>query len=440
MRGIGTRLSVVAVIALAAAPPASAGVVAFSSDRCPEGYVEGCTQSLWTVRDDGTGLTRVTPPAHLAPEGDQSFDDSPAWSPDGRSLLYRRNGFTGGHGLWIVSLESGSKAQVGPGAPNALFDAYNVPDWSPDGSTIAFSGRPADAPRDPTGTAGWSAIWSMTAGGTEVRRLTDGSRRDHSPVFSPDGSRIAFVRGRADGGAAVLTMDRDGSHVAPVFVGIPSGARGLPAQGSFRLAWSPDGAAFAIAYQERLYTLRSGSSELEFRGVTGPAVAIGSPFSQLVWSDEPLPALIFSLPMEGRPLQRLDLTASPLGATDLTPPGTPSGGRSYVAGDRDPDWRPSLPVPVVPDEEPPAVVLTARRGLPAFLALDSAGVRRVDVAITRGGRPQGAASWRRVRGVPALRRLVRRRPAGRYTLRLRATDSLGNRTKRPRTVRLRLRR
>ena len=70
----------------------------------------------------------MTPPAHLAPEGDQSFDDSPAWSPDGRSLLYRRNGFTGGHGLWIVSLESGSKAQVGPGAPNALFDAYNVPD------------------------------------------------------------------------------------------------------------------------------------------------------------------------------------------------------------------------------------------------------------------------------------------------------------------------
>lgn len=439
MRGIGVRLSVVIVIALGAAPAASAGVVAFSSDRCPEAYFEGCTPSLWTVRDDGTGLTRVMPPAHLAPEGDRSFDDSPSWSPDGRSLLYRRDGQTGGSGLWILSLESGSKAQVGPGAPNPLFDVYDAPDWSPDGSTIAFSSRPADEPRDPTGIAHWSAIWSMTAAGTEIRRLTDGSRQDHSPLFSPDGSRIAFVRERADGGAAVLTMDRDGSRVAPVFVGIPPGARGLPNQ-RFRLAWSPDGAEFAIAYEERLYTLQSGSSELEFRGVTGAASASGSPFSQLVWSDEPLPALIFSLPTEGRPLQRLDLTVSPLRATDLTPPVTSSGGRPYVAGDQDPDWRPSSPVPVVPDEEPPAAVLTARRGLPAFLALDSAGVRRVDVAITRGARPHGAASWRRVRGVPALRRLVRRRPAGRYTLHLRATDSLGNRTKRPRTVRLRLRR
>jgi hypothetical protein len=440
MRGIGAGLSVVVVIALAAVPAASAGIVAFSSDRCPEAYPEGCTPSLWTIRDDGTDLTRVTPPAHLAPEGDRSFDGSPSWSADGRSLLYRRNGFTGSHGLWIVSLESGSKAQVGPSAPNALFDAYEVPDWSPDGSTIAFSGRPADAPRDLSGAGQWSAIWSMTAAGTEIRRLTDGSHQDHSPVFSPDGSRIAFVRGRADGGPAVLTMDRDGSRVAPVFVGIPPGAREPPAQGGFRLTWSPDGSEFAIAYQERLYTLASGSSELVFRGVTGSAVAAGSRFSQLVWSNEPLPALIFSLPMEGRPLQRLDLTASPLHATDLTPPVTSSGGRPYVAGDQDPDWRPSLPVPLVPDEKPPAVVLTAPRGVPAFLVLDSAGVRRVDVAITRRARPHGAATWRRVRGVPALRRLVRRRPAGRYTLRLRATDSLGNRTKRPRAVRLRLRR
>src|SRR5215210_3784469 len=404
MRGIGARLSVAVVIALAAAPAARAGVVAFSSDRCPEAYVEGCTPSLWTVRDDGTELTRVTPPAHLAAEGDGSFDYSPSWSPDGRSLLYRRHRFPGGTSLWIVSLENGSKAQVGPGAPNALFDSYAAHDWSPDGSTIAFSGRPADAPRELTGTGQWSAIWSMTSSGTDIRRLTDGSRLDHSPAFSPDGSRIAFVREHAEGGAAVLTMDRDGGRVAPVFVGIPPGARELPAQGSFRLAWSPDGAEFAIAYQERLYTLRSGSSALEFRGVTGPPAAAGPPFSQLVWSDEPLPALIFSLPTEGRPLQRLDLTASPLGATDLTPPLTNPGGRPYVGGDEDPDWRPSSPLPLLPDEQPPAIVLTARRGVPAFLALDSAGVRRVEASIASRARPHAAARWQRVRGVRALRR------------------------------------
>jgi hypothetical protein len=45
-----------------------------------------------------------------------------------------------------------------------------------------------------------------------------------------------------------------------------------------------------------------------------------------------------------------------------------------------------------------------------------------------------------VRGEAGLRRLVRRLPAATYVMRLRATDALGNRTRRPAAVRLRLRR
>jgi hypothetical protein len=419
----------------------------------------------------------VTPPAHLAPPSDGSFDDAPSWSPDGRSLLYRRDLHTTRRSLWIISLDTGSKVQVGPDAPNDLFEAYDAPEWSPDGGSIVFSGRPSDAPRTLEG-AGRSALWSMSIDGTEITRLTDGTRADYAPEFSPDGSRIAFARGRAEGGGAVLTMDRDGTDIAPVFVGAPPGARESPVPGTFRVAWSPDGRDFALAYREDLYTLRSGSTELEWRGQAGPPVGIGSVFSQLQWTDEGQPALIYSLPMEGRPLQRLELTGPPRPAADLTAPLTNPGNRPYVGGDEDPDWRPSLRSTVPPDAQPPVVLpvaagergaaaadvsagaaLAVRRRNLGFMAIDAAGVRRVEVTIARRSRAHGIRvcrfagprglgrrrtcsrpAWRRLQDVADLRRLVRRLGPATYVTRLRATDGVGNRTTRPAAVRLRLRR
>lgn len=464
--------------ALAWTPTAWAGVVAFSSDRCPEEYREGCAKSLWTVEDDGSGLTRVTPAPHLAPPGEASFDDEPSWSPDGRRLLYRRDVHArpGVRTLWVHSLDDGSKYQVGPDAPNATFDSYDEPEWSPDGDWIAFSGRRADAPMTTEGGAR-RAIWLMSADGSVLRRLTDGAAVDHGPMFSPDGRRIAFIRaptGAEGGQSALLTMDLDGGNLAPVFVGTPPGARDSIDPGSLRAAWSPDGRQFALAYREDLYTVRSDGSDIEWRGQTGTPLSIGAHFSQVQWSEEPAAALIYSLPMEGRPLQRLELTGPPAPARSLTPPVTDPSGPGYSGGDEDPDWRPSAPVPPPLELDPPIVLpidldglasaarrstLSARRRHLGLVAIDSGGVRRVEVALarkvrrtrrpalcrfagTRGlGRPRSCARpvWRRVRSARDFARLKRRLPAARYVLRARAVDGLGNRTARPRVTQLRLR-
>lgn len=471
------------LVALAGPPTAWGGVVAFSSDRCPEAYREGCAKSLWTVNDDGSGLARVTPPTHLAPPGEASFDDEPSWSPDGRQLLYRRDlhARAGSHGLWITSLDGASRSQVGPDAPNASFDSYNQPEWSPDGEWVVFSGRPADAPRTMEGGARL-AIWLMSIDGAVLRRLTDGLGSDGSPAFSPDGRRIAFIRGRAGASGdeqALLTMDLGGADVAPVFVGTPPGARESTVPGSLRASWSPDGRQFALAYREDLFTLRSDGSEIEWRGRTGSPISIGASFSQVAWSAEPAPALIYSLPMEGRPLQRLDLTG-PLGAAEpLTPPVTDPWGPGYSEGDDDPDWRPSGPLPLSLELDPPLVLpidlaavgdlvtvsasrqtLSVRKRDLAFVAVDSAGVRRVDVALARkltrgarrglcrfagraglgGPRTCSRPAWRRLRAATDFAQLARLLPPARYLLRMRARDGLGNRTARPRVIRLRLRR
>lgn len=71
------------------------------------------------------------------------------------------------------------------------------PDWSPDGTRIAFDRQFARAT--------W--IYSIGADGGGLRRLEEGEQ----PAWSPDGRRIAFTDGRD-----VLVMRADGSHVRSI--------------------------------------------------------------------------------------------------------------------------------------------------------------------------------------------------------------------------------
>ncbi|HEU0165185.1 MAG TPA: hypothetical protein VFQ54_09070, partial [Thermomicrobiales bacterium] len=64
---------------------------------------------------------------------------------------------------------------------------------SPDGKHIAWVVVTVDKEKD-----GYvSAIWIADADGGNQRKLTAGSARDTSPVWSPDGTQLAFVSNRA---------------------------------------------------------------------------------------------------------------------------------------------------------------------------------------------------------------------------------------------------
>jgi DNA-binding winged helix-turn-helix (wHTH) protein len=93
------------------------------------------------------------------------------------------------------------------------------PDWSPDGSQIAFVSN-----RD-----GLPAIWVMRADGSNPRNLTHDLGRSDSPAWSPDGARIALQRRRVSQ-SEITVMRADGSD-----------PRGLGVFGA-RAAWSPDSA------------------------------------------------------------------------------------------------------------------------------------------------------------------------------------------------------
>jgi TolB protein len=81
------------------------------------------------------------------------------------------------------------------------------------------------------------------ADGGALQRLTDNRAEDRFPVWSPDGSRIAFVSDRG-GDEDVWVMRADGSGARVLTRDRAAGGRPGPADGA--PAWSPDGARIAF--------------------------------------------------------------------------------------------------------------------------------------------------------------------------------------------------
>jgi len=114
----------------------------------------------------------------------------PAWSPDGASIAFAWDGPIETGVVGIYSVANGTFASV-PGSA-----AGEYPRWSPGANSIAFS---AD---------GLIKIANLTT--SSVVTISDGSDFDVAPVWSPDGSEIAF-RTR-NSGDDIWTMNADGSQ------------------------------------------------------------------------------------------------------------------------------------------------------------------------------------------------------------------------------------
>lgn len=106
------------------------------------------------------------------------------------------------------------------------------PAISPDGSRVAYVLRTQDIEADRPDTS----LWQVGTDGSEPVRLTQGPA-DSTPVWSPDGSRLAFLRA-TDGPAQVWLL--------PASAGEATQLTELPL-GAGRPTWSPDGSRIAFA-------------------------------------------------------------------------------------------------------------------------------------------------------------------------------------------------
>ena len=156
-------------------------------------YVEITTDS-WTIALPGTTwvLDTATGRRHvLARNATQ-----PAWSPDGRTIAFVRNG-----AVWMMDSHGAHQRRV-------LASAVS-PAWSPDGQQIAFTRGGS------TDYGDGAEIYIASVDGHNVRRLTHNGVYDNEAAWSPDGTRIAYIRGPGDGNTADTSLNimrADGSH------------------------------------------------------------------------------------------------------------------------------------------------------------------------------------------------------------------------------------
>ncbi|MFF1823610.1 serine hydrolase [Kribbella sp. NPDC058245] len=106
------------------------------------------------------------------------------------------------------------------------------PALSPDGSQLVYVLRATDLKAD----RDLRNLWRVPATGGEPRQLTR-SDGDRSPVWSPDGSQLAFLRAK-DGPAQLWVLPSDGGEPEQLTT-LPLGA-GAP-------KWSPDGTQIAFS-------------------------------------------------------------------------------------------------------------------------------------------------------------------------------------------------
>jgi Tol biopolymer transport system component len=167
-------------------------------ERCPFNVSGGC--ELYRIRVDGTELTALI---NFGVNTDR-LDITPEYSPDGETIAFA--GFFREGVLSAIYLMNADGSNIRRITPPEL-EAW-LPNWSPDGTKIAFSTRSLYPPNTIN-----QQTWVVDPDGKELKQVTfPGVLHDFFPSWSPDGTSIAFERDAADfSSSGIFVIKADGS-------------------------------------------------------------------------------------------------------------------------------------------------------------------------------------------------------------------------------------
>lgn len=229
-------------------------------DYSPDGqklaFVTG--EELYVMNADGSGIIQLT-------NNGRMMMCCPAWSPDGMQIAYSRwvGLTTVNQALYVINADGSNERQVtDPLAAQAYSDEH--PTWSPDGSRIGFVRKYEQGY--------FQSINVLDLGNLTVTPLTAvAQRRYRDPAWSPDGAKIAFsaigpIPYPIDYRSYIYVMNADGSGE----LRLTAPREDMPY--SHSPVWSPDG-KFLVFVADT-----SGESTLAIMRSDGTAVDLIVPW------------------------------------------------------------------------------------------------------------------------------------------------------------------
>lgn len=173
---------------------------------------DGTYDQICTVRPDGSERRQLTETSQ--------HNYFPSLSPDGSQIVFTSKR-DGEHKLWLMNVDGSNQRQIGPSDGLHYGGVF-----SPDGLTIAFSYYSVNSPLN---------IALISPNGSDFRLITDFDNETVDPVWSSDGSQIAFASMIPNTNLEFehYIMDADGNNIKKIPIDVEK-------QGG-RSSLSPDG-------------------------------------------------------------------------------------------------------------------------------------------------------------------------------------------------------